>query len=105
MWRTGRGADEEEFLALRRLEVPHGDRFDGRGFAEVDPRAGVGEDGFAVEELADSDRVVDGVEGTYYSSKGLQRGEGVDGADGGDVVPDCGEGGRMEDAEGVEVGY
>lgn len=58
--------------------------FQSRGYAEVDAHA-VGEDGLAVEELADAGGVGDGVEDGDDAAEGLERGEGVEvglGADG-----------------------
>lgn len=44
--------------------------FDGGGFSEVDADA-VAHYGLAIEELADSDGVFDGIEGGHYTAEGF----------------------------------
>lgn len=93
--RARRGADEEHAGALRGVEVlVRG--FQRCGLAEVDAGAG-GHDGAVVEELADSDGVVGGVEGDDDAAEGFQGREGVQGDMAGEEGADFGEGGGVED--------
>lgn len=97
----GRGADEEELVALGQVQVLFLVADFGVG-AEVDSGA-VAEDGLAVEDLADLDGVLDGVEGDDDAAEGFERGEDVDCGvfvdGGGDGFEDL----RGEDVEGFEV--
>lgn len=81
-WGRWRG-DEEELLALRRLEVLV-DGLDGRVFAEVDTGT-IAHDCLAIKSLAYSDCVLGGGEGAYDTAEGLE-GRPVD--DGGGGVND-----------------
>ncbi len=66
--RARRRADEEHFLALWGVEMLVSD-FDGGGFPEVDAGARGTHDGDVVEEIANPDGIVDGVEGGDDSAK------------------------------------
>lgn len=93
--RARRRADEEHARALRGVEVlVRG--FQRRGLAEVDAGAG-GHDGAVVEEPADGDGVVGGVEGDDDAAEGFQGREGVQGDVVGEEGADFGEGGGVED--------
>lgn len=46
------------------------DWFDGRGFAKVDAHS-IAKNGFAIKDLADSDRGIDVVKGNDYATKGF----------------------------------
>ena len=76
----------------------------GRRFPEVDPGNG-GEDGDAVEERAEGDGVVDGVEGEDDAPHGAQGREGVQSVGGvrDQEVAEGGEEGGVEDGRVVEV--
>ncbi len=94
--RARRGADEEHFLALRGVEMLVGD-LDGGGFAEVDAGAGGAHDGDVVEEGADCDGIVGGVEGGDDAAERSQGGEGMERGMVGDEGADLEEGGWVED--------
>jgi len=99
--RARRRADEEQLVALGRLQVLV-DGLDGRRLAEVDAHA-VAHEVFAVELVLDEDGGVGGVEGDDDAAEGAEGRPGVDGGLGVDEVADCEEAGWVENAWFLEV--
>jgi len=100
--RRGRWGDEEQLIALRCLEVLVA-LLDLCLHAKVDAHSAA-ENGLAVEDLPDADRVVGGEEGADDASHRLEGGEGVDAGMFVDGAVDRFEIGCCEDFGRLEVG-
>lgn len=111
MRRAGRRTDEEQLLGMRGLKqfLAFGflGAFDGGMFAEVDAgtHSALVEWGCcAFEILSCFHGVVNGVEGADNAPEAGEWRERVEGCDGGELLADGGQTGRLEDEEVVELG-